>query len=331
MHAAEADEQSRSARGASLVTRVFLANAVVLTVAVLTIALSPASIPSPTSIEAVLILVAGLGAVLLVNLLVLRRALSPLDRLAYAMARAEPLRPGERVPLPGGEPDMLGLTIAFNSMLERLEEERRLSVKRSLNAQEDERRRVARELHDEVGQTLTAVVLQLDRLCRDAPPGLADEAAEARESARASLEDVRRIAHRLRPEALEELGLVNALDALCDRITEQGGLPVERKFAVALPPLGEERELVVYRVAQQALTNSLTHAGATSGSLTLQVAGELLVLRVTDDGSGIGDATAGAGIQGMRERALLVGGRLWVHPAGEGGTEVRLELPLEAG
>ncbi|HEU0024683.1 MAG TPA: histidine kinase [Thermoleophilaceae bacterium] len=313
-------------------TRVFLANAIVLTVAVLTIAISPASIPTPTSIDAAVILAAGLGVVLLVNWFVLNRALSPLDRLAVAMERAEPLRPGERVPLPAGEPDVLGLTVAFNSMLERLEDERRLSVRRSLHAQEEERRRVAQELHDEVGQTLTAVVLQLDRLCRDVQSPLAEEAAEARESARASLEDVRRIAHRLRPEALEELGLINALDALCDRITEQGGLPVERLLDAALPSLGVERDLVVYRVAQQALTNSLAHARATRCSLVLDAMDGLVVLCVADDGAGIGGARAGAGIQGMRERALLVGGRLTVRPRMEGaGTEVRLELPLKPG
>ena len=315
-------------RRGSLVTRVFLANAAVLVVAVLAIALSPASIPSPTSVEAAVILAAGVAVVLLVNLFVINRALAPIDRLARAMAHAEPLQPGERVPLPAGEPDVLGLTVAFKEMLERLENERRLSVRRSLTAQEDERRRLAQELHDEIGQTLTAVVLQLDRLARDAPGSLAEDAAEARESARASLQDVRRIAHSLRPEALEELGLVNALDALCDRITEQGGLPVERMLE-PLPGLDEERELVVYRVAQQALTNALSHSRAERCSLVLGAAEGRLVLRVSDDGGGIRNGRPGAGIQGMRERALLVGGKLSVDSQDGVGTEVRLELPLK--
>jgi two-component system sensor histidine kinase UhpB len=324
MPARTAETQSR--RG-SLVTRVFLANAAVLTVSVLAIALSPASIPSPTSLQAVVILAAGLGVVLLVNLFVINRALSPIDRLARAMAHAEPLHPGERVPLLHGESDVLGLTVAFNDMLARLEDERRLSVRRSLHAQEEERRRLAQELHDEIGQTLTAVVLQLDRLARDAPPPLGDEAAEARESARDSLKDVRRIAHSLRPEALEELGLANALDALCDRITEQGGLAVERQLE-PLPPLDEERELVVYRVAQQAMTNALMHARAGRCLLMLGTAEQSLVLRVSDDGVGMRDARPGAGIQGMRERALLVGGKLSVDSRNGVGTEIRLELPL---
>jgi two-component system sensor histidine kinase UhpB len=316
-------------RVGSLVTRVFLANAAVLVVAVLAIALSPASIPAPTSVEAVVILGAGLAVVLLVNLFVINRALSPIDRLARAMAHAEPLRPGERVPLPAGESDVLGLTVAFNEMLERLEDERRLSVRSTLHAQEEERRRLAQELHDEIGQTLTAVVLQLDRLARDTPAPLAEEAAEARESARESLKDVRRIAHSLRPEALEELGLANALDALCERISEQGGLSVERVLE-PLPQLDEERELVVYRVAQQALTNALMHSRADRCSVVLGAAEGRVLLRVSDDGTGIRNGRPGAGIQGMRERALLVGGKLSVGSEDGVGTEVRLELPLEA-
>ena len=211
------------AGGRSLVTRVFVANAAVVTVAVLIIALSPARIPSPTSPLAVAVLAAGLGAVLLVNYALLRRALAPLDRLARTMADAGPLEPGMRASLGRSESDVLGLTAAFNRMLNRLEEERRLSVRRSLRAQESERLRVARELHDEVGQTLTAVLLHLDRLRRSSPAGFAADIEEVTASARESLSDVRAIAHRLRPEPLEDLGLRAALGSLCARVSEQGG------------------------------------------------------------------------------------------------------------
>jgi two-component system, NarL family, sensor histidine kinase UhpB len=313
----------------SLVAQVFVANAAVLTIAVLFIALSPARIPTPSSPSAALLLAAGLGAILLVNLALLRHALAPLDRLAEAMRRAEPLSPGERVPVSADNPDVLGLSVAFNDMLSRLEEERRLSARRTLQAQEDERRRVAQELHDEVGQTLTAVVLQLDRLSRVAPPGLEEEARDAREAVRQTLQDVRRIAHRLLPEALEELGLANALASLCDRIADHGALAVERRFAADLPPLRREQELVVYRVAQEALTNVLRHAQACRVKVDAVRDGDSLVVRVADDGRGIRGARQGAGIQGMRERALTVGGRLDLND-GRAGTTVVLTVPLDS-
>src|ERR671917_516309 len=169
-------------------------------------------------------LVAGVTAILLTNLVLLGRAFAPLSRLTSLMRRVEPLEPGERIPVYGDDEEVVELTRAFNEMLDRLEAERWESARRSLDAQEGERRRVAQELHDEVGQALTAIVLQLDRMARKAEPALREELAEARESARASLGDVRRIAQRLRPEVLEDLGLANALQALCDRVGEHGGI-----------------------------------------------------------------------------------------------------------
>jgi two-component system sensor histidine kinase UhpB len=221
------------------------------------------------------------------------------------------------------------LTRAFNEMLDRLEAERRESVRRSLEAQEGERRRVAQELHDEVGQTLTAIVLQLERLRRKAAPQLRVELEEAREGARTSLHDVRLIAQRLRPEALEDLGLATALETLCDRVSEQSGLAIRARLERDTGTITPEMELVVYRVAQEALTNALRHAGASEVVVDLQRRRGALTLRVIDDGRGVNGATPGAGIQGMRERALLVGGRVAVKDRGP-GTEVRLELPEEA-
>jgi two-component system sensor histidine kinase UhpB len=324
----QAKGRSRLPRRLSLVARVFIGNAVVITIAVLGLALTPASIPAPTTVSKTLVILAGLSTVLGVNLLLLRRAAAPLGRLADAMGRVEPLQPGERVPVYGHDQDVSALTVAFNDMLERLERERRESVRRSLLAQEEERGRVARELHDEIGQSLTAVVLQVDRLGKRAPPELRAEAEEARETARASLLDVRRIARRLRPEALDELGILNALVALADRISEHGELSIDCRLARDLPDLTPEQELVIYRVAQEGLTNTLRHADASSATVGLERAGGRLMLKVQDDGRGLGEAVAGSGLQGMRERAVLVGGVLSVRTREAGGTEVRLELPL---
>jgi two-component system sensor histidine kinase UhpB len=309
------------------VWRVFAGNSIVLGVAVLVLALSPATIKVPTGLDEAVVLIGGITAILLTNLLLLRRAFAPLARLTELMRRVEPLDPGNRIPVYGDDPEVVGLTRAFNEMLDRLEAERRDSVRRSLAAQEGERRRVAQELHDEVGQTLTAIVLQLDRLWRSAPPQLRDDLEETREEVRASLQDVRRIAQRLRPEALEDLGLASALETLCDRVSEHSGLEVRAQLERETGSITPEMELVVYRVAQEALTNVLRHAAASQVVVELQRGRQGLVLRVLDDGVGLDGTQSGSGIQGMRERALLVGGRVHVRGSERGGTEVRLQLP----
>jgi two-component system sensor histidine kinase UhpB len=140
---------------------------------------------------------------------------------------------------------------------------------------------------------------------------------------------VRRIAHQLRPEALDDLGLPSALRAMARRVAQQSGLEVEERVEEELPPLSEEQELVVYRVGQEALTNVVRHSGARRAELALGVREGRLVLEVADDGRGAApDATGGGGVRGMRERADLVGAALSLGPGRAGGTVVRLEVPL---
>ena len=130
-----------------------------------------------------------------------------------------------------------------------------------LEAQESERLRIALELHDQVGQELTAVLLGLARVrgMLDAP--LRTDVEDIQEAVRASLEDVRRIALELRPEALDDLGLVSALAVLCERFAQRTGIGVSQHLDEHLPELGHDEELVVYRVAQEALTNVARHSG----------------------------------------------------------------------
>jgi two-component system sensor histidine kinase UhpB len=315
--------------GMSLRTRVFLMVCVVLAGAALLLLLTPATVSSPVLLAEIVVLVVGVSVVLFVIHVFLVRAFAPLVRLADLMRTIDLLQPGRRVPVSSSEAEVAELARAFNDMLGRLEEERRQSASNALGAQEAERRRVAQELHDEIGQSLTAVVLQLGRMERTAPAELRPELAEARETARASLEEVRQIAQRLRPEALDELGLESALVALADRVAERGGLRVVTRIAGRLPELGPMAELVVYRVAQEALTNTLRHARATHAVLTLRSDAESVVLSVKDDGRGLDGSSPGAGIQGMRERAMLVNARIAIVERAEGGTEVRLEIPAE--
>jgi two-component system sensor histidine kinase UhpB len=255
----------------------------------------------------------------------LRLSLAPLNKLTSLMRRIDPLRPGRRVEVSGpGEVRELGRV--FNEMLERLELERRESARRALAAQEGERKRVAQELHDEVGQTLTAVLLQLTDLAERVPPELREEVVHAQEAARGSLEDVRRVARQLRPEALDDLGLASALASLARRFAAQTGVRVERRIARDLPALSPDQELVLYRVAQESLTNVARHAHASRIELHVEQHGDGVRLRVRDDGSGLDGAEAGHGITGMRERALLVGGELRVADRRAGGVEVQLDL-----
>jgi two-component system, NarL family, sensor histidine kinase UhpB len=315
--------------GMSLRTRVFLMNSTVLGIAVLVLVVSPATVSSPVLLAETLVLMAGLTVIMLVNLVFFRRAFAPLVRLTELMRTIDLLEPGRRVPVYGTESEVADLTLAFNEMLDRLEEERRQSATHALDAQEGERQRVARELHDEVGQSLTAVVLQLGRVERTVPAELRPEVAEVRETARASLEEVRQIAQRLRPEALDELGLQSALETLAERVADQGGLRVGSRLDDRLPTLSATAELVIYRVAQEALTNTLRHARASHAVMALRADAEEVVLSVIDDGRGLQGRPPGAGIQGMRERAMLAGARIDIRDRAEGGVEVRLALPAE--
>ena len=304
-----------------LLWRVFAINAALLALATLLLAVTPVTIHARIAIVEAFDLAVALAVMLVANLLLLRHTIGPIDRLVERMRTIDLLRPGQRFAERGGV-EVVELTRTFNEMLERLETERRESGLRALRAQEAERRRIASGLHDEVGQVLTGVLLQLD-----------DE--ETKRAVRQALEEVRRIARELRPEMLEHLGLVSALTELSRTFGDQSGIHVERRFAEQLPALTDEAEIAVYRVAQESLTNVARHAGASRVELELQAGADSVVLRVVDDGRGLPDGAARvnghAGIRGMRERALLVGGALAVKRGRDGGVEVRLEVPARSG
>ncbi|HEY7398575.1 MAG TPA: sensor histidine kinase [Gaiellaceae bacterium] len=312
-----------------LLWRVFAINATLLVAATLLLALTPVTIHASVAFVEVADLVVALGVMLAANLVLLQRALRPVDRLVERMRTVDLLRPGERFVADGG-PEVSVLAQAFNQMLERLEAERGDSGRRALRAQEDERLRIARGLHDEVGQVLTGVLLQLDSLARVEAGDRPAAVQETKQAVRQALDEVRRIARELRPEMLEHLGLVSALTELSRRFADQSGLRIERSFADDLPRLSDESELAVYRVAQESLTNVGRHAHATAVAISLERGAGTVVLRVVDDGSGDVDtfeANGHGGLRGMRERALLVGGALAVERADGGGVEVRLEVP----
>ena len=137
-------------------------------------------------------------------------------------------------------------------MLDRLETSRREAARTALAAQEAERLRVARELHDEIGQTLTAVTIQAERAAEGDPALATEGSRRVADAVRESLDEVRRISRELRPEALDDLGLVNALIALCTRVGAQGRASRQRELQRRMPPLPPDVELVIYRIVQEA-------------------------------------------------------------------------------
>ncbi len=315
-------------RPAPLFWRTFALNAAVLIGAGLVLTVSPATISSPVSLGEVTVLAAGTAVMLVMNLVLLRRAFAPLERLAAAMGTVDLLGSRRReISVADGSAEVVQLATAFEAMLDRLEGERRRSTRFILAAQEDERARIARELHDEVGQGLTAALLYLERAGREAGEDNG-RLAEAREAVRESLEDVRGITLRLRPEALDDLGLGAALIALSERIRDGAAIEIALDLPEPLPQLEDEQELVLYRVAQEALTNVARHAGAQNARLSLVETDDGILLSIEDDGGGFDkDALPGAGLQGMRERALLVGGTLGLATSPQGGARVNLVIP----
>ena len=316
-------------RQISLMWRVFVANAALVVLATLLLALTPATVSAPVTTLELAVLLAGAVLMLGVNLLLLRQVLGPLRQLTELMTSIDPERPGRRVAVGRHDSETGALANAFNEMLDRLEGERRESARLALAAQERERLRVAQELHDQIGQGLTAVMLQAERGAQTSDVDEAREFSRIAEAVRDNLEDVRAIAHQLRPEALDDLGLTNALIALCSRIARHSELRVERRFGTPSPELSSEVELVVYRVAQEALTNTVRHAAASEAVVALEQTARAVTLTVRDDGRGIEPTDpVGSGTRGMRERSLLVGGELTITRQSQGGTLVRLDVPL---
>jgi two-component system sensor histidine kinase UhpB len=311
--------------------RIFAVNALVLVIAALLLALSPVTIHAPIRLYELAILIGGLILVLIADIALVRRTLEPLRRLARLMTVVDPMSPGRRAPeFRSASRETIALAEAFNAMLDRLETERRESSRRALAAQEAERMRIARELHDEIGQTLTAVALRAEhtaeRTSNEHP-----EFAELAEIVQSSLADVRRISLELRPGVLD-LGLVNALISLCARVDGQSRMRVHRELEGPVEEMSPEVELAIYRIAQEALTNAMRHSEASDVAVSLACASNHLVLSVRDNGRGLPEQMSeGGGLMGMRERAMLIGADLEIKSAASAGVSVTLRLPLNGG
>jgi two-component system sensor histidine kinase UhpB len=316
----------------SLVARTFLAAAVVLAIVFVLLVVTPVEVSARIRVGEAAILLGGLLVMLAMQLVLLRRALAPLRRLSEEMERVDLRHPRRHLTATGTEvAEIMAFVTTFNEMLDRLADERFNRARAALEGQEAERLRTARELHDEIGQSVTAVALQVERMATAKTSPRAEQLGEVARRLKETLDDIRRIVRRLRPEALDDLGLVNALIALTSRIARQTETVVERRLSGDLPRLSPEQELVIYRVAQEALTNVVRHAEASTAWISLEPGDGQVTLTVSDDGRGMerrGEAIT-SGIEGMRERAMLVGASLEIDSRPGAGTRVSLVVPVK--
>jgi len=332
-------------RRRNLLTQVLIANLLIIVAAV--VAAAFAASPDLTlnlDEDPTIGLVLGLAVsvTVLVNVYMLQRRFRPLERLVDDMEHVDLSRPGANLPGSNGGPDgtrvdgpeeVQRLHESFRRMLERLEAERLRASSAALTAQEEERARIARDLHDEVNQSLTGLLLRLEAMRALTPDNLthlAHELKETRAIANQAMEELLALARQLRPTALDDHGLAAALKGLVHGLTRGGGVRASFESHGDFAHLDEPVQLVVYRVAQEALSNAKQHSGAENISVRLSEEPGCVELSVSDDGTGFTfeQATKGLGLGGMRERALLVGGDLNVESRPDLGTRVRLRVPI---
>ena len=281
----------------------------------------------------VIVALALVAGALAIRLLVLRRRFTPLEQLIEDMEKVDLSRPGPVLPRSidgiGETEEVARLELAFLRMMQRLEAERRRAGSAALAAQEEERARVARDLHDEVNQSLTAVLLRLEAARDASPPHLEPQLAEIKGLANQAMQELLSLARQLRPTALDDLGLAAAT---AGQVEQLGRGEIKAEFAAEgdFSDLDGDAQLVVYRVAQEALSNAARHSEAERVAVELSRRGDGGVdLEIADDGRGFAfdESEGGLGIAGMRERALLIGGELTIESRPGRGTTVHLSVP----
>jgi two-component system, NarL family, sensor histidine kinase UhpB len=319
-------------RTRSLLSQVLAVNtALVAATAIVAAVLAPDHTGDVAAVQRLLLIALAVVSAVLLNSLLLKRRLAPLDRLLQTMERVDLASPGQRACAPHNAPrEIERLTADFNRMLARLEEERVESGRAVIRAQEEERARIAQDLHDEVNQALTAILLRLQAVSQDAPPEVSDELAEVRRLVNQAMDELLRLARQLRPTALDDHGLYSAIEGQVRRFSTQTGIDADLRTHGDQVELDPDREIAVFRVAQEALANIARHAGASSVEVDVTRLGDHgVALTVRDDGRGFSPEgeSNGLGLNGMAERARLVGGELEIESRPGGGTALSLKVP----
>lgn len=324
----------------SIFTKVLVANAVIVVAGTLiTVAVVSGlwgSTPKP-AVEAVFVF-AGLVISMGVNYLILRLAFRPMFSLQVTLDRVRRGDFSARAPEVAGDPDIARVIEIANLMLDRLTEHRQAVAAQILRAMEEERKRIARELHDETSQSLTTIMVNLDVVEKqlvDPSDELVGRVRLTKEIAQRTLDETRRLMFDLRPSVLDDLGLVPALRWFVNQRVVPRGLQVEFQAAGLDGRLPEELETALFRIVQEAVTNTVKHAQAKRVSVTLVREPERIRAEVQDDGRGFhpvhlvskDDKERGLGLFGMQERAALVGGAVQIESAPGRGTTVRVTVP----
>jgi two-component system sensor histidine kinase UhpB len=275
------------------------------------------------------IVVMAIALSLAANVWILQRRFRPLERLIEQVEEIDPATPKEFEPASDPSEEIERLSRSFKRLLDRMDEERRRAGQLVVRAQEEERGRIARDLHDEVNQALTAILLRLRALEEDAAPEMTGEVTAVKKLAAQAMEELLNLARQLRPSALDDHGLVPAIEGMLKRFKEQSGVTARLETRGNVAELDDDRQIAVYRIVQEALSNVRSHAGATSVEVELSSNGHGVELTVTDDGEGFELAEArpeGIGLKGMAERARLLGGELDVRSSPGAGTSVSLRI-----
>lgn len=278
-----------------------------------------------------LLLAMAMIVILLVNFSMLRRRFDPLERLIAEVEAIDPAHPAG-LDSAGAPEEVERLAASFRRLIGRIEAERDRSGRLVLRAQEAERKRIARDLHDEANQALAAITIRLEALAQGAPPDLAAELSATKRLAGQAMQELLGLARQLRPAALDDHGLVPALGTQVRRFREGTGIEARLRAEGELHELGDDRQIAIYRVAQEALHNVARHSGADVVDVALTAHGDTVELSVADDGRGFArNGSHGLGLDGMAERARLVGGELEVASAPGEGTRVTLRVPGSGG
>src|SRR3954464_511403 len=324
--------REQTMRTRTLLSQVLVVNTgLVAATAIVAALLAPEKAGDAAAVQRLLLIGLAVVSAVLLNTILLKRFLAQLDSLNQTMERVDLASPGQHATAHQTAPrEIQRLTAGFNRMLSRLEEERVESGRAVIRAQEDERQRIAQDLHDEVNQSLTAILLRLQAAGHDVPPGLRSELKEIQTLATQAMEELLTLARTLRPTALDDHGLGPALASQVANFGERTGIRSSFQRDGETPELSDEEQLVLYRVTQESLSNVVQHSGASRVRVELSSIGRT-VLRVRDDGCGFKAAANGSarnrlGVSGMRERALLVGGRLNVFSAPGEGTTIELTM-----
>lgn len=294
--------------------------------------------PYATPMSLIIFVTIGWLVSVALNFVVLQIAFRPLTELGKVMKRVRAGERSLRAPLTGDlQADQLAE--AFNMVLEALDEASRLRASQIIQAQEQERQRIARELHDETSQVLTSLLISLTLLEKSVQTQEARERiADTRALAHSTLRAIRNLSIDLRPSALDDLGLLPALRWYVKEYQKKCSIEVDFHATGFKERLPAEMETALYRIVQECLTNTAKHAKASRVTISMKEETNRVYARIADDGDGF-DYEAllrtpgqerGLGLAGMNERAVLLDGTLTIHSTPRSGTIIEISMPLHA-